>query len=272
MEEERRDDTVPKPKTSAQLIAEARNAFGVDSPSGVEASSDLMDKARDWLASDQTTEGPDPMVPALAVEPEIEEEVRRLFEKPPPRPSSARPRRVTRPIPATPPDTGRPTRRRRRVLGLAVVVGVVALLGNVSALFLSSESDSDPVPTPTPTPVVTVSEGSISSAFDPCSGTTVAGDLEAEITYLEDSDAAFVDVEIIGQELIGSDGSTYYLELVGSTTGDRGQNEFVFESDFMVMTRDDGVEIIDTATFTIEFDGPNATDWSYTSVGADCQA
>lgn len=267
MEEERRDDSAPESKTSAQLIEEARNAFGVDSPSGEEASVDLMERARDWLTTNQETDDASPTVPVVISEPDIEEEVRRLIQ-PPTRPQSARPRRVTGPIPVPPPTSDRPARQRRRILGLAAVIGVVALLANVSALLIGSESDG----VSTPSPVVTESEGSISSAVDPCSGADVSGDLLSVISYVDGSDASIVDVEIIGQELIGSDGSTYYLEILGSTSGDPDQSEFTFDSDYMVMTRDDGVEIVDVATFTIEFDGPYATDWSYTTAGATCGA
>jgi hypothetical protein len=268
MPEEPRDET-PKPKTSAELIAEARSAFGTDSPSVEEASEDLMDRARGWLEGNAAAD-PEPMaLPALVLEPEIDEEIGKLFEPPPSRPVGRRPRAATRRIPAPIPDSGRPTRRRRRVLGLAATIGVIALLSNVTALVINSESDSGPELLDS---TVTVSEGSISSAVDPCSGATIAGDLVAVITYSDDRERSLVEVTITGSQLLGSDGSTYSLTVNGASYGDPGQAEFVFESDVMEMVRDDGLVITDFATLTIEMDGRDATNWSYSSEGANCEA
>ena len=166
------------------------------------------------------------------------------------------------------PDTGRPTRQRRRILGLAAVIGVIALLSNVTALLISSESDDTFVSEPT----VTESDGSITSALDPCSGATISGDLLAVFSYSNDAETAFLDVDIIGNGLVGSDGSTYSLQIFGTTTGDTDQREFTFESEYMEMIRDDGLVIVDTATLTIEVEGRDVTDWSYSSEGPDCEA
>ena len=42
--------------------------------------------------------------------------------------------------------------------------------------------------------------------------------------------------------------------------------------EMMEMVRDDGLVITDFATLTIEMDGRDATNWSYSSEGANCEA
>ena len=119
-------------------------------------------------------------------------------------------------------------------------------------------------------PAVEFSEGSITSATDPCTGATVAGGLEAVITYLPDPDVPEVEVEIIGRSLQGSDGTSYTLEVYGAAEGSPGQQTFEVATDWMVLSREDGVDFFDSAVITIEIVDGRPGSWSYTSAGADC--
>ena len=285
----RKDD--PAAMSSADMIRRARDGFEADRPSGDEASAELMAEARVWLERNQPdavtagamtgTELAVPEVPEISMPDDeaIEREVARTLESgmqapPARRPSPRRPAPFPAPLPEDPADTGRPTRSRNRVIGLAIAIGLAALAANVAGVFFEQVTDDDGQRPATTVqlvvPVIEFTEGSITSASDPCSGATVSGDLEAITTYLPDPVAPEVEFELLGTDLRGSDGTSYTLELRGATKGEAGQQTFVFDSDWMVLSREDGIDFIDSATVTVEIvDGRPAT-WSYSSVGAEC--
>lgn len=274
-----RSEDETQPKSSAELIREARESLvgsgpgsapGSGSNSGTtNASSHLMAGAREWLASADSDEMP-ASLPVVREGPSATDvEFDPAFATPPSRPVP-RPSRVPAwrrtPGPISQPNAAG---QRRRILGFAAVIGSVALLANVTALF--SSQDDDPVTvTNAPASVVYESTGSIASASDPCSGATISGDLATTITYSPNSGYSEIEIEILGAELAGSDGSTYQLAVYGDTIGDPNADVFEFESTYMTMTRDDGLLIEDVATITVEVAGGEPFNWSYTTAGADC--
>jgi hypothetical protein len=278
------------PKSSDDLIQEAHRANARRNPR-TGASEDLLGEARSWLGDgERDTPMPDTLAPAAATvaveidEDAIEAEVARTLRegvsaRPTDRPTAQPPVRPSRrrarfPMPTRPEDPERPRRSRNRVISLAVGIGLAALLAKVAGILFAESQDDEPVPIPTTAPVelpiVEFSEGEITSASDPCTGATVAGDLEATITYLPDPFAPEIDIEIIGNDLRAIDGTSYTLEVRGSAVGDAGQGTFTFETDRMVMTREDGVDFLDQATVTIEIIDGRPDTWSYSSVGAEC--
>ena len=274
MAKKQRGDNVT-PKSSAELVREAREAFSGTGDEGSEASHHLLEGARDWLGSIDQYEAaaphprPEPADSPLASDTQAEFEA--MLEPPPSRPRPSRPRPRTAPLPPRP---GVPAKKRRTVVALALGIGAIALLSNVAGLLVSEDSDQDGN-TPEEEQILetsSFSEGSISSASDPCSGATIGGDLEAVITYYADTTTAKVAVTITGSRLEGSDGSIYTVEIFGQGIGTPGQETFVFDSERMVMSRDDGVEFSDTATFTIEIVDGEPDNWSYTTSGAVCDS
>ncbi len=264
-------DEEAAPKSSADLIRQAREALGGNTADEVRASEDLMESARDWLGSGAPATGyemppepgdgpPDPTA-AGRDEPTVEA----TFEPQPwsPAPSRRRAPASLPPVPAGYQDSGRQT---RLALWFAVVVGLVALGGVAAALLVASNQD---VPA-TVSPVTVSSTGSITSGSDPCTGATISGDLQTVITYWPDPEAPQVMIDIVGSSLSGSDGTGYVLIVAGSMEGAAGQETFVFPSDSMTMTRSDGVVIEDEATITITIVDGNPDDWSYSSTGGEC--
>ncbi len=257
-----------------------------------------MEQARAWLQRNQIDPAsmPEaPEVPTMATaemsehdEAAIEAAVARTLEAEMASRPSRRPARyrAEEPVPDVAPDPfstrvpdpDRPARQRNRIAGLALGIGVAVLLANLAGVLFNEVAEDDtPRPTlTTPTtspiiaPVVEFSEGSISSAEDPCTGVGVSGDLEAIVTYLPDPEAPEVSIEIMGPALRGTDGTDYFLEVSGSTTGSPGQETFVFETTRMVLVREDGVEFFDRATVTVEIVDGRPGSWSYSSEGADC--
>jgi hypothetical protein len=258
------------PKSSAELIREARESLRGKAAGGPQASEDLMESARDWLGSTDPGAGYE-----TAMEPvddavsspsaaRAEAEAESMFE---PRPTATAPTRY-RPqqAPMPPGPFGDGGRQARTVLVMVVLAGLVALGGVAVSLLAAGSGETDTVPFE----VTVSSTGSITSASDPCSGAEISGDLEAVITYWNDAEAPRVTIDIIGPRLSGSDGATYALVLTGSSTGSPGQQEFAFESESMTMTRSDGVVIEDAATITIEIVDGRPDGWSYTSSGGAC--
>jgi len=268
MADEYRGDDSP-PKSSADLIREARDSLSRTDAAGSEASQDLMESARDWLGSNdpgQDTALPDDTATAPS-ELEARHEIEARFEPPTSQPRPSRSRPPSAPLPPGPIATGRPGGPRRAILTLAIAaaVGLVAVVGVIAGLVAPVDSDR----------VISRSidsEGSISSASDPCTDAIIGGDLAATITYYRDSDSSRVDVWITGARLEGSDGSVYTLQIVGGASGNPDQETFVFDSELMVMSRADGVDFFDTATFTVTIVDDEPDDWSYTSAGAACES
>jgi len=268
MADEYRGDDSP-PKSSADLIREAREALSRTEAAGSEASQDLMESARDWLGSNdpsQDTVSPDETATPPS-EFEARHEIEVIFESPSSQPRPRRSRPPSASFPPGPVSTGRPGGPRRTILtfAIAAAVGLVAVVGVIAGLVAPVDSDR----------VINTSvesEGSISSASDPCTGATIAGDLDATITYYRDSGTSRIDIFITGARLEGSDGSIYTLQIVGGSSGTPDQETFVFDSELMVMTGDDDVEFLDTATFTVTIVDDEPDNWSYTSAGAACES
>jgi len=269
MPNERNEDE-SRPKSSAELIREARESLRASGPGSQpgsdpgsdRASSDLLAGAREWLVSTASDEmqAPSPVVREGPSATDIEFEP--AFDPPPSRQPVRR--RIPGPIPQS-----NPAGRRRRVLGLAAVIGSIALLANVTALFSSQDGDSVTV-TNVPASVAYESTGSITSASDPCSGATIGGDLATTITVTAGTDFSEIEIFVFGAELAGSDGSTYQLAMYGSAVGSPDVDIVEFESNSMTMTRDDGLVIEDTAYVTVELVGGEPFNWSYTTEGAEC--
>jgi len=272
-------DKTPKPKSSADMIKEARDAVGGPRDPDSSASDDLLRDSETWMqdqASARATsweEGPT----ATDEDDGLDETdlvfaaPRRRRAKPRPTPQTQPPSPGGVPIPAI-------SRRSRATWLIAFAVIGVAVLTNVVAVFVDEDTGADVtvVDAPATTAVgedheTTVRSDGTMTGEDPCTGTAIEGDILASIHYRETASTATVTMTIVSTGLRGADGSRYDLEVVGSGGGTPGQQTFTFDSSSMTMVRDDGRRFTDQATLTIEVVDGEPTDWSYTTVGAECE-
>jgi len=250
-----------RPKSSAELIREANEDIRGTGPDRSRASDTQLEESGDWLEADgpESSEGPSSMPRAdTATATGAGRESR--FETPPDSPRSVP--RSDRATAAPPTGPIGATGDARRMIGLILAILVAAGVAFVGVAVFAVSEDTGPV--------IATSAGFIASASDPCSDATISGDLEAVITYWPDSETPKIQFQVIGRQLVGSDGSTYVLELTATTTGTPGQQVFEFGSDRMVTTRSDGVAITDSAIITIEIVDGLPDDWSYESTGGAC--
>jgi len=274
-------DETPEPKSSADMIREAREAVGGTRDPDSSASDDLL---RDYQTEveDYTpiADTPQADTPTATDESARFEDVDLFFGAP-------RSRRSRRTRPATqtqaPSPGGVPLpkigRRSRATWLIGFAVLGVAVFANMLTVFVDDGTEADvtvvdaPATTATgPDHETTVRSDGTMTGEDPCTGTAIEGDILAAIHYRETASTATVTVTIVATGLEGADGSRYDLEVIGSGGGTPGQRTFTFDSDSMTMTRDDGREFTDQATLTIEVVDGEPTEWSYATVGSTCDS
>ena len=270
-------DETAKPKTSADMIREAREAVGGTRDPDSSASDDLLGDSQTWI-EDQAAEPdmPQPEAPTATGRDDRFEEMDLVFAAP--RSRGPRPQPTTQP--PSPGGVALPQiRRRSRATWLiAIAVIGVAVLTNVLAFLFDTGTEADiTVPDAPATTAATQdfettdrSEGTMTGK-DPCTGEAIAGDVIAAIHYRETASTATVTVTIIATDLQAADGSSYELEVIGSGGGIPGQQTFTFDSSSMTMTRNDGRQFTDQATLTIGVVDREIIDWGYTTVGATCE-
>lgn len=272
------DDATPLPKSSAEMIREARDAGGGKRDPDSSASDDLLRDSQAWM-QDQISEAdtPQPEGPTATDESDRFDEADLVFAAPRPRRPQPRPTTQTQ----TPSPGGVPLpsigRRSRATWLIAIAVIGVAVLTNMLALFFRSGTEADltvfeaPATTEAAPGFETTdrSEGTM-TAEDPCTGEAIEGEVVAAIHYRETASTATVTVSITATDLKSADGSSYELEVIGSGGGIPGQQTFTFDSSSMIMTRDDGRQFTDQATLTIEVVGEEIVGWGYTATGATC--
>ncbi len=270
-------DETPRPKSSADMIRDAREAVGGKRDPDSSASNDLLRDSQAWI-EDQTSEPDMPQTegPTATDGSDRFEETDLVFAAP--RPRRSRPLPATQTQPPTPGGVALPQiRRRSRATWLiAIAVIGVAVFTNMLAFLFNSGTEADV--TVTEAPVTTQAQGfettdrseGTMTGEDPCTGEAIEGDVMAAIHYRETASTATVTVTITATDLRGADGSSYELEVIGSGGGTPGQQTFTFESSSMTMTRDDGRRFTDQATLVIEVVDKVIVQWGYTSVGATC--
>ncbi|MCB2222792.1 MAG: hypothetical protein KQH83_01355 [Actinobacteria bacterium] len=284
-----RDDTAPpEPKSSADLIREARAAAAGGDPEAT-ASEALMDEARSWLEAEVLADAAGEAAMQAVTAEEIDAEYRadEVVFQPPPRPSRPagappaprpvpqqptrpQPRPQRTPRPTAPPDPERAARSRRRIGSIAGALIAVAVAGNLVSLVASRVADDTPdAPAVEVVPAGYVSTGVLTSGTDPCTGAELSGDLTLQVTHWPYEDAPEVDTLLTGT-LRSTDGHTYTLEGFGSATGGPGQTTFAVTTDYLTTVRDDGTTFEEQADLTLTLEGGEITYWEYQSEGAAC--